>query len=82
MGETAQAGMPWSEIAESAYRAFCARMRGVLGDSAILVEWHELPTQIQWSWEAAVRQAGECSRVPLGGHAPDESHWAKWRPPQ
>ena len=80
MTESAQAGMPWSEIAESAYRAFCHNMRGTHGDAVCLVDWDELPTQTQNAWQAAVRQA-ECCDGALGSKAPDESRWATWVPP-
>lgn len=81
MSDTAQAGMPWSEIAESAYRAFMSNMRGTHGDAVFIVDWYDLPTPVQFAWEAAVRQADRCRGVPLGGKAPPEDAWETWKPP-
>ncbi len=81
MGDSAVAGMPWREIAASAYRAYAASTgnRNFRGEP--MPAFDALPQPIKTAWEAAVRQAGECMNVHLGGSAPDEQHWAGWVPP-
>lgn len=73
--------MPWREIAESAYEAFCHNLGPMYFGLPCLTDWSEMPTHMQIAWEAAVRQAGACAEVPLGGEAPDESRWSVWKPP-
>lgn len=75
------AGMPWREIAASAYRAYAASTgnKNFRGDP--MPEFDALPVAIRTAWEAAVRQAGRCLEVQGPGPAPDESKWTGWIPP-
>lgn len=76
--DSATAGMAWSEIAASAYRAYAASTGNKNFVGAEMPAWDALPRKIQVAWEVAVRQAGSCA----GQHAaPDESRWKGWEPP-
>jgi hypothetical protein len=81
MANEAQAGMAWSQIAESAYRAYgvVTGNRNFRGDP--MPEFADLPPKIRAAWEVAVRQAVLCADC-KPGDAPSESLWAGFVPPQ
>lgn len=81
MGGSAVAGMPWSEIAASAYRAYAASTGNKNFRGEPMPTFDALPQPIRTAWEAAVRQADRCRDVLARGSAPDESRWAGWVPP-
>lgn len=80
--DSAEAGMPWSEIAASAYRAYAASTgnKNFRGDP--MPGYDELPQPIRVAWEAAVRQAVACTNCRSGDRPPDENRWAGWLPPE
>jgi len=80
--DQSQAGMPWQEIAASAYRAYAASTgnKNFRGDP--MPAFDDLPESIQTAWEAAVRQAGHCLGLRLGQSLGDEGHWKGWKPPR
>lgn len=69
-------GMPWADIAASAYRAYAASTGGKNFRGEPMPAFDALPLAIRTAWEAAVRQAGECLKVRMDGAAPDEQRWA------
>ena len=76
------AGMAWSKIAESAYKAYAASTgnKNFRGDP--MPEFSHLPQAIKVAWESAVRQAGSCLELSGDAAPPDEQKWAGWQPPQ
>lgn len=74
-------GLPWSDIAASAYRAYAASTGNKNFRGEPMPAFADLPQPIRTAWEAAVRQTGYCLDVRMGGAAPDESVWAGWTPP-
>jgi hypothetical protein len=78
----AVAGMAWSAIAKSAYKAYSASTRNKNYQGLPMPEWEQLSQSIQTAWEVAVRQAGECFGLIGGTLPPDEQNWAGWVPPQ
>lgn len=81
MTDSAEAGMAWSEIAASAYRAYAASTgnKNFRGDP--MPEFDALPAAIKVAWEAAVRQAASCRHYGAGQAVPDEGRWKGWLPP-
>jgi len=77
--QQATAGMAWSDIAHSAYRAYSwsTGNKNFRGDP--MPPWGELPDQIKTAWEAAIRQAGACTDDPTA--VDRESRWKGWVPP-
>ncbi len=72
----------WSEIAESAYRAYAASTGNKNFRGDLMPAFEDLPQPIRTAWEAAVRQVVDCLRVTTFGTAmPDHSRWAGWVPP-
>lgn len=73
-------GLPWSVIAESAYRAYSASTgnKNFLGQQ--MPAFSDLPQPIRVAWEAAARQVGCCLDVEMGGETPDETRWDGWLP--
>jgi hypothetical protein len=76
--QTATAGMAWSDIAASAYRAYAASTGNKNFRGEPMPDFSALPQSIRTAWEAAVRQAGYCID---SGNPTDESRWAGWLPP-
>lgn len=78
--QQAQAGMPWRDIAASAYRAYAASTgnKNFRGES--MPNFDNLPRPIQIAWEAAVRQVGTCFNSPEVA-VEFEENWAGWLPP-
>ncbi len=82
---SAAPGMPWSDIAASAYRAYAASTgnKNFRGDP--MPAFADLPRHIQVAWEASVRQVGLClddGHRWLGAGPPGgEESWAGWTPP-
>jgi hypothetical protein len=74
-------GIPWEDIAASAYRAYAASTgnKNFRGDP--MPQWDDLPQPIQVAWEAAVRQVGYCIWSP-DRTIPNEGRWAGWLPPR
>lgn len=80
--ESATPGMPWSDIAASAYRAYAASTGNKNFRGEPMPAFPDLPPSIRVAWEAAVRQAGACWQLSPRDKAPDESRWTGWLPPQ
>ncbi len=83
MSDQVEAGMAWSDIASSAYRAYAASTgnKNFRGDPMPIFD--DLPQAIKTAWEAAVRQADRASHYvndPSGLEA-SEQRWAGWVPP-
>lgn len=75
----AYAGMPWSEIAASAYRAYAASTGNKNFRGEPMPDFENLPEPIRIAWQAAVRQTGRC--MERGEHALNaEGSWAGWKP--
>lgn len=75
-------GMPWRDIAASAYRAYAASTGNKNFRGEPMPAFDALPQAIQTAWEAAVRQAGSCLNIRMAkSEPPDESRWAGWNPP-
>jgi hypothetical protein len=74
-------GLPWRDIAASAYRAYAASTGNKNFRGEPMPAFDALPVSIQTAWEAAVRQADFCSECGTGERFPDESRWAGWVPP-
>lgn len=70
--------MAWSDIAESAYKAYAASTGNKNFQGNPMPEWSALPDTIRNAWEAAARQAGYCieNKSALG-----ESGWSGWVSP-
>ena len=82
MSNGEEPGMPWCEIAASAYRAYAASTGNKNFRGEPMPEFDQLPTPIKTAWEAAVRQAGLCLNIRMAKDAPpDESRWSGWVPP-
>lgn len=81
MCEAAIAGMAWSDIAVSAYRAYSASTGNKNFRGEPMPAFDDLPQSIRVAWEAAVRQAGECQSRTAKQGPPDEGRWAGWVPP-
>lgn len=75
----AEAGLAWSNIAESAYKAYSASTnnKNFLGKE--MPAFADLPDTIKVAWEAAVRQAGSCIEDRIIGN---EQRWNGWKPLQ
>lgn len=81
---SAEAGMPWRDIAASAYRAYAASTgnKNFRGDP--MPAFDELPQPIRTAWEAAVRQVGYCldnGRAIMESGRDDAGRFAGWIPP-
>jgi len=82
-----QAGMSYRKIAESAYKAWSAKLGRRKGAVVFrsFPKWEDLSSHTQDAWEAAIRQAELCfsqaSVFPMTGHDLDESSWADWESP-
>jgi hypothetical protein len=74
---TAQAGMAWTDIAASAYRAYAVSTGNKNYQGNPMPTWDELPQAIRTAWESAARQVGDC----INGYQGDESRWLGWVPP-
>jgi hypothetical protein len=77
----AVAGLPWAEVAASAYRAYAASVgnKNFRGDP--MPPFGELPRTIQVAWECAVRQAGDCISARQSCQPPPgERRWSGWWP--
>ena len=77
--------LTWEKIAASAYRAYCnsaysnsAGNKNFQGNP--IRAWEDLPQSIQTAWEAAVRHADICLRMPAVAME-SETRWAGWIPP-
>jgi hypothetical protein len=81
MSGYATPGMPWRDIAASAYRAYSASTGNKNYQGLPMPAFDSLPQAIQTAWEAAVRQANDCRGIEMEGPAPDEQRWAGWVPP-
>lgn len=76
-------GLPWREIAASAYRAYAASTGNKNFRGEPMPAFDALPQAIQTAWEAAVRQASSLDRYggPTIPESLEESRWAGWVPP-
>lgn len=77
----AQAGMAWSDIAASAYRAYAASTgnKNFRGDP--MPAFNDLPQPIKTAWEASVRQVGNCLNSSFPNPEDAEQGWNGWTPP-
>ena len=82
MTEATPCGMAWGEIAAHAYAAYAASTGGKNFRGDPMPAFGDLPAAIRVAWEAAVRHAGDCLAVKVGGTPPDERHWGGWLPPR
>lgn len=80
MSNQAVAGMPWGEIAASAYRAYAASTGNKNYQGLPMPAFNDLPRAIQVAWEAAIRQASICLETPAIA-ADYEQKWNGWLPP-
>ena len=81
MTDTAQPGMAWADIANSAYKAYAAVTGNKNFRGEQMPAFEELPPMIQKAWEAAARQAYVCLDDKMDGTPPDERRWANWEKP-
>lgn len=77
----ATAGMAWSDIAASAYRAYAASTGNKNFRGEPMPAFSDLPQPIKTAWEAAVRQAGICLDSTMGDPTAREQYWNGWTPP-
>lgn len=82
-----EAGMAWSDIAGSAYRAYAANRGNKDYRGEELPAWDVLPEHIRSAWEAAVRQVDFCLTKGRHGNSDvvireHEQKWTGWTPPK
>lgn len=75
-----KAGMPWHDVAASAYRAYAASTGNKNFRGEPMPAFDDLPRPIQVAWQAAVRQAEICLNSDNSNPAEHEAHWAGWIP--
>lgn len=72
--------LTWQEIAASAYRAYSNSTGNKNFQGNPMPAWENLPQAIRTAWEAAVRHADLCLRIPTIAME-SETRWAGWIPP-
>lgn len=81
MSNQLEAGMPYEDIAASAYRAYANSTGNKNFRGEPMPEFNDLPQPIRVAWEAAIRQAENCFQNPRTA-VECEANYAGWLPPQ
>lgn len=76
-----EAGMPYDQIARSAYEAYAAVTDRKNFRGEPMPEWVDLPPAIRTAWEAAARQVELCLRYPKTPEHRATDRWNGWESP-
>lgn len=81
MSQLSMSGIPYTDIAASAFRAYKAFTSDLNFKGNRIPAWEDLPQKIRDAWEVAIRQAEAVMTNPDSAYVKNENRWANWQPP-